>query len=39
MEFKREYYINKLINKQNNGMIKVITKHPIYKIFKKTRNR
>lgn len=25
MEFKREYYINKLINKQNNGMIKVIT--------------
>jgi hypothetical protein len=25
MEFKREYYINKLINKQNNGMIKVVT--------------
>jgi len=25
MEFKRECYINKLINKQNNGMIKVIT--------------
>ena len=25
MEFKREFYINKLINKKNNSMIKVIT--------------
>lgn len=25
MEFKREYYINKLIQKQHNGLIKVIT--------------
>lgn len=25
MEFQREYYINKLISKKNNGMIKIIT--------------
>lgn len=25
MEIKRNYYLNKLINKQNNGLIKIVT--------------